>query len=179
LNKSLIAALNDADRVLVFETERDELASLDEDQVVELHTRVRRARNKYLGQYRRSASARVPLKGARGQARAASTRAALKVEAFEEALSRVSRRLAVLAAESAKSLRIERIEAARAAKWGSGHSSTGGTPVDEAVGHRQAVDVNTAVGDRSRRSPTSEKARASTQAAGARRQIKRDRRNSG
>jgi hypothetical protein len=46
-------------------------------------------------------------------------RAALKAEAFEEALSRVSRRVAALARESAARLRKERIELARAAK-GSG-----------------------------------------------------------
>jgi hypothetical protein len=39
----------------------------------------------------------------------------MKAEAFEEALSRVSRRVAVLARQSAARLRAERLAAARAA----------------------------------------------------------------
>ena len=61
------------------------------------------------------ASARVVDKGARGEARPKNRTAALKVEAFEDALSRVSRRLAALSRESASALRTERLEAARAA----------------------------------------------------------------
>jgi hypothetical protein len=179
MNKSLTAVLNDADRVLIFETERDELASLDEDQVVQLHTRVRRARDKHVGQYRRSARARVPAKGARGQARPANARAALKAEAFEEALARVSRRLAVLSAASAKSLRAQRIDAARAARLGKAPSPTSGASAGEGAGRRPPVEVNTAAGDRSRRSPTSERARGGTRATGARRQARRDTRNAG
>ena len=49
-------------------TETAALALLDEDAVGELHGRVRRARNKYSGQYRRGASAWVTKVGARGQA---------------------------------------------------------------------------------------------------------------
>ena len=92
MNASLLAVLNDAERLLVAETERAELAALDEDAAISLETRIRRARNKYVGQYRRGASARVAEKGGRGMARPENKRAALKAEAFEEALSRVSRR---------------------------------------------------------------------------------------
>ena len=58
-NASLLAVLNDAERLLVAQTERAELAALDEDAAIDLETRIRRARNKYVGQYRRAASARV------------------------------------------------------------------------------------------------------------------------
>ena len=46
MNASLLAVLNDAERLLVAETERDQLAPLDEDAVIELEARIRRARNK-------------------------------------------------------------------------------------------------------------------------------------
>src|SRR6478609_5045492 len=100
MNKTLLAALNESERLLVDETERAALEALDEDAAVALHARIRRARDKYSGQYRRRASARVPAKGARGAARPANERAAIKAEAFEEALARVSRRVSVLAAAS-------------------------------------------------------------------------------
>jgi hypothetical protein len=57
MNAALLAVLNDAERLLVAETGRAELAALDEDAAIELETRIRRARNKYAGQYRRAAGA--------------------------------------------------------------------------------------------------------------------------
>src|SRR5690349_22621471 len=98
MDAGLLAVLNEAERLLVAETEPGALAALDEDGTVELHTRVRRARGKYVGQYRRSAAARVPEQGGRGKARPKNTRARQKAEVFEEALARVSARLGVLAA---------------------------------------------------------------------------------
>jgi hypothetical protein len=68
MNASLLAVLNDAERLLVAETGRAELAVLDEDAAIELETRVRRARNKYFGQYRRGASATVAEPGGRARA---------------------------------------------------------------------------------------------------------------
>jgi hypothetical protein len=49
-----------------------------------LHTRVRRARTKYVTQYRRAASARVADVGGRGMARPKNRRAADKAEAFKK-----------------------------------------------------------------------------------------------
>ena len=120
MNASLLAVLNDAERLLVTETERAGLAALDEDAAIELEARIRRARNKYVGQYRRAASAAVPEHGGRGKARPENRQAAMKAEAFEEALSRVSRRVATLARQAATELRTERLAAARAAKQGRG-----------------------------------------------------------
>src|SRR5215471_13213464 len=111
MNKSLLAVLNEAERLLVGQTERAELAALDEDAAIELETRIRRARNKYVGQYRRGA---VAEHGGRGKARPENKRAAMKAEAFEEALSRVSGRVATLARQSAAQLRAERLAAAKA-----------------------------------------------------------------
>jgi len=84
MNASLLAVLNDAERLLIAQTGRAELAALDEDAAIELETRIRRARNKYVGQYRRAASASVAEHGGRGKARPENRRAIMKAEAFEE-----------------------------------------------------------------------------------------------
>jgi hypothetical protein len=170
MNASLLAVLNDAERLLVAQTEPAELAALDEDAAIEFEGRIRRARNKYVGQYRRAASARVVEQGGRGKARPENKRAAIKAEAFEEALSRVSRRVAVLARQSAAALRAERLAAARAVRKGRGPDSPGA-----ASGPDQAArSVTTEPVDRALRSPATEMRRASTRAADARQQAKRD-----
>jgi len=171
VNKTLIAALNEQERLLVAETERDALDALDEDEVLALHGRIRSARNKYSGQYRRAASGRVAEKGGRGKARPENTQAALKAEAFEQVLSVVSRRVAALSRSSAAQLRDERIARARDVRAaaspaaGSGARSGAGTTRSATDGPR---------GDRSLKSPSSEKRRATAQASGARKQAKRD-----
>ena len=171
MNKSLLAVLNDAERLLVAETGRAELAALDEDAAIELETRVRRARNKYVSQYRRGASAAVAEHGGRGKARPENKRAAMKAEAFEEALSRVSRRVAALARQAAAELRAERLAAARAAKQGSGPKAGAAVPV---AGRTGPAVTGEPTGDRALRSPRTEKQRAGTLASGARSQAKRD-----
>jgi hypothetical protein len=171
MNKSLLAVLNDAERLLVAETERAKLAALDEDAAIELEARIRRARNKYVGQYRRSASAAVAEKGGRGKARPENTRAAMKAEAFEETLSRVSSRVAVLARQSAAQLRAERLAAARAVKQGQAPGAPAAAP---AAGRTGPAVTGEPTGDRALRSPATAKRRASTRAEGARRQAKKD-----
>lgn len=170
MNASLLAVLNDAERLIVAETDRDKLAELDEDAAIELETRIRRARNKYVGQYRRGASAAVAEKGGRGKARPENTRARLKAEAFEEALSRASRRVAVLARQAAAELRAERLAAARAARQGRGPGEQATPPSVNPTAPAGAE----AAAARALRSPRTEKQRAGTLAAGARRQAKRD-----
>ena len=171
MNKSLLAALNDAERLLVAQTGRAELAALDEDAAIELEARIRRARNKYVGQYRRAASAAVAEHGGRGKARPENTRAAMKAEAFEEALSLVSRRVAALARQSAAQLRSERLAAARAAQPAQPLGERSAAP---AAARKGPAVTGEPVGDRALRSPATAKRRASTRAADARRQAKRD-----
>ncbi|HEY6746129.1 MAG TPA: hypothetical protein VI357_10470, partial [Mycobacteriales bacterium] len=115
---AVTGALGDSELAVVRATEPDALAGLTEDELIELHTRVRRARNKYTGQYRRRAAARVPEAGARGAARPANRRAADRAEVFEAALARVSTALARAARQSAAELKAERLAAARAARSG-------------------------------------------------------------
>lgn len=171
MNATLVAALTPDERFLVSQTERDALAELDEDAVLDLHQRIRRARNKYVGQYRRGAAARVPAKGARGKARPANERAKLRAEAFEEALARVSRRLAVLAQQASRDLRAERLEAARSVRWGVSSGGVDATTQDAGDGPPAASQTTPG---RAARTPRTERARAQSTASGARRQAKRD-----
>jgi hypothetical protein len=171
MNASLQAVLTESERLLVTETEAAQLAPLDEDATADLHTRIRRARNKYVGQYRRGASAKVAAQGGRGKARPENRRAAMKAEAFEEALARVSRRLAVLARQSAARLRRERLEVARAAKTSrpSGDAKASAGPRSEGI-----VTGPKLADDRAARTPGLAKRRATSRAIKARKQAKKD-----
>src|SRR5215469_16584436 len=168
MNAALMAVLTENEQLLVGETEPRELAGLDEDAAVALETRVRQARNKYTGQYRRTAAARVAEQGGRGMARPENRRAAMKAEAFEEALARVSRRVSVLARQSARELRAKRLAVARKGRSGSPSGATARRGAVVSVPRQGQVE------DRSFRTPATEKRRASTLASGARRQAKRD-----
>lgn len=163
MDKRLLAQLNDADLMLWRETEPEAMAVLDEDAVSELHNRIRRARNKYTGQYRREASARVAETGGRGRARPANARNAARAEVFEEALNRVSRRLAILSRQSAADLRAERLAAAKANRTVGPVRAT----TKEPSGGRGQARVH-------RQTTGGQKRDASTRSAGARRQAKRD-----
>jgi hypothetical protein len=199
MNATLLAALTDSERLLVSQTETAQLADLDEDAAVELQGRIRSARNKYSGLYRRDASAKVAAKGGRGKARPENMRARMKAEAFEDALYRVSRRVASLARQSAIQLRAERISAARAArgtpvlgtgtatarsssaraaKAATGKAATGKAAVRAGAAAAGTAKRGTALQGSAAvkgvRTPASQKRRASTQATGARRQAKRD-----
>lgn len=171
MNASLLAALNDTERLLVAETDPDALAGLDEDEAIALEARIRRTRDKYVSQYRRGASALVAEKGGRGKARPENTRAIAKAEAFERALSQVSRRVSVLARQSAAALRAERLAAARAAKQADWPGSGEMVPKQRREGPAAPVEP---VGDRALRSPAREKERGAVRASGARWQAKRD-----
>jgi hypothetical protein len=175
MDASLLAVLNDTERSLVAETEPAKLAALDEDAAIELETRIRRARDKYVGQYRRAASARIAEHGGRGKAAAESTRAAMKAEVFERSLAQVSRRVAVLARQAAAKLRQERLEAARAGR----RNREPGGQAEPKVSRRGPALTAEPTGDRALRSPASEKERAGIRAKGARWQGRRDSKSAG
>ncbi|GAA4413412.1 hypothetical protein GCM10023168_36320 [Fodinibacter luteus] len=101
------------------------MEDLDEDALLELHTRVRRARSKYVKLYRQTGAQRVGLKGARGHARPGNAANAAKAEVFELALARVSARLGVVARAAAKDLKAERLAAVAAARGSTGPGSAG------------------------------------------------------
>src|SRR4051794_7449644 len=140
------------------------MAELDEDALLDLHTRGRRARTKYVKLYRRQAAARVDDLGGRGFARPKNRRNADKAEVFEETLARVSKRVDVVARAAAAELKAERLAAAKAI-------TTPGPPRDGRVvaprygESRVPAHAKTTGG---------QKRDASSQAQGARRQAARD-----
>jgi hypothetical protein len=172
-SKSLVGSLSETEWSLFAETKRGALADLDEDELLALHSRVRRTRTKYVTQYRRAASARVAEVGSRGTARPKNRRAADKAELFEKALARVSKALAAAARASAAELRTERLATAR---------DKGGTGPDGIVADVGAATPTRAKGKgraASTRTPIARKNVAATKASGARRQAKRDSRQPG
>ncbi|KQR08425.1 hypothetical protein [Cellulomonas sp. Leaf334] len=161
----LLGALNGQERDLLRETEPARMEELDEDQLIRLHSRIRRARKKHQKNYRRRASAGVEEHGGRGVSRPKNTQAAQKAEVFEDALARVSGLLQRRAAEAAEALKQERLAAARANRStgpGSGSPSGGGVGPGEARSHTQTTG--------------GAKRDASSQAQGAARQAKSDNR---
>ncbi|GCE77178.1 hypothetical protein [Cellulomonas biazotea] len=159
----LLNALNGQQRDLLRETEPARMDELDEDQLIRLHSRIRRARKKHQKNYRRQASAGVVEHGGRGTSRPKNTRAAQRAEVFEDALARVSRRLEKLASEAAEALKQERLAAARANR-STGPEGDGATA--PGVGPGEARTHTTTTGGTKRD--------ASSQAQGARRQAARD-----
>ena len=159
-------SLTTAQGDLLRETETARLVELDEDELLALHARVRRARNKYVGLYRRQGAARVTAKAARGKARPANRTNAERAEVFELALARVSKRIDVVARAAAAELKAERLAAAAAVTSGTGPEGLAAA----------AVAGSGASSTRRRATKTTGgvKRDASSQSAGARRQAKRD-----
>jgi hypothetical protein len=113
VNKTLFAMLTETERQLLLSAEPAALRDMDEDDLATLHDRIRRARNKYSKLYRRRAREQVTTDATRGRAHDVNVRTARKAELFEDALARVSRRLARAAAATAQQLRTERLRAAQ------------------------------------------------------------------
>jgi hypothetical protein len=165
MNQGLLNSLTEAERLLVAGTERDALKSMDEDELLDLHQRIRRTRTKYVKNYRRTASAAVAEVGGRGKSYPRNQRDRDKAELFESVLARVSREVAVAANRASVQLRKERIEAARSAKAGVGAAATSAVDLPERQSGTRPRPIKTTGGL---------KKDASSRAAGARRQAKRD-----
>jgi hypothetical protein len=163
MNQALLNSLTDAEQRFVAETSSDAIAGLDEDQVLELHTRARRMRDKYVKNYRRAASDAVARRGGRGISYEKNQRDRGKAEVFETALARVSRRLGPLASQSAAELRRERLEAARVPGSGRAAQQASRPPRRPASRPRGAKKTTGGI-----------KKDASSRSMGARRQAKRD-----
>jgi hypothetical protein len=163
--RTTLPSLTAREQQLVAETEPGHLRTLDEDQLGELVGRVRRVRDKQVTLHRQEVRARTISKQARGAA-AQPSRAAWKAEVFEEAVARASAALARAARASAASLKAERLAAAR---------GSAATPPSTARGVAATEPPPPRAVTRSRQArPIEKKAAASTAAAGARRQAKRD-----
>jgi hypothetical protein len=153
MKKAILAMLNDGERASLRQTEGASLARLDEDALIDLHTRVRRVRNKYTTLYRRRASAQVQQDSGRAKAHAQHARTAANAEAFEDALARVSRALAKAARARAVALRAERLDATRRTQSPPRRRPTRRLRVKPAIGAREAPTPRPA--------PITERARAS------------------
>ncbi|WP_347350685.1 hypothetical protein [Intrasporangium sp.] len=162
----LFGSLKADEKDLVRETDPDQMALLDEDDLLALHSRIRKARNKHTKNYRRRAAARVEEVGGRGEARPKNRRAAEKAEVFEDALARVSHEVDLRARQAAEDLKAQRLAAARAGRsTGPGSVTAAGPGNDGAGAGREPAASKT---------PADRKRTASTRAEGARRQAKRD-----
>lgn len=181
---AVINSLPESEWLLIKETERAALASLSEDELIELHTRIRRARGKYVKNYRRGASARVSAAGGRGKARPQNSRDRDRAEVFEDALARVSTALSAAAKRSAAELKAERLAAAQAAKAGMSPKTAAAkkkaAPAKAPASKKPAAKAPTKArtGSASTVTPRSLKKGASSAAQGTRRQAKRDARSS-
>ena len=164
MDAQLRSMLNETEQALLRAVQPRELKRLDEDELTELHDRVRRARNKYSKLYRRRASERVTSDRSRSRASAANAKAARKAEGFEDALAKVSERLAQVAAAAAEELKAERLAAARR------------TPVAATTPTAKKATGGATSSKSKPRTPASEKKRASTKASNKRNQAARDRR---
>ncbi len=163
MDKQLKAMMNESEQQLLREVLDGDLSRLDEDELVDLHTRVRRARTKYSKLYRRRAAARVAKDKSRGKASAANARTARKAEVFEDALATVSRQLARAAKASAEQLKAERLAAAR------GQAK----PAQKAGKKARSASKALPAAKRKRRTGATKRASAQARAATRRSQAKR------
>jgi len=154
-------SLNEKEQALLAETQAARLKGLDEDALIELHGRIRRARDKYVGLHRREVAGQVGAKRARGAASAAPRRSASKAELFEAGLARVSASLAKAARASAAALKAERLAAAQAAPRPKSAPAKAGSKVKPAAPRARA------------KQPAERKAVTGARAAGARKAAKR------
>lgn len=165
MNQALLNSMTVAERRLVAETSRDAMAELDEEELLALHSRIRRARSKYVSVYRRRASGAVVKRGGRGFSYPKNQRDRGKAEVFETALASVSREVGVRAARSAAELRASRLAAARSGGSGPRRGRTRAASAKKPPASRPRGVKKTTGGL---------KKDASSRAAGARRQAKRD-----
>lgn len=85
--------LSPQEQSLIAESHPEALSRMDENNLKELQTRLRHAREKNFSMLRRQGAARVQAEGARGAAQPANEKRGEKVEVFDEAIKRVTERL--------------------------------------------------------------------------------------
>jgi hypothetical protein len=159
---AVLNSMTAAEQRLVAETSPEALSSLDEDELLALLQRIRRARSKYVTQYRRNARGAVVKRGGRGFSYPKNQRDRDKAAVFEAALATVSAEVSAHATRAAEELRTSRLAAARAG--GSGPPAPTPKPVMEPAARTPRATKTTG----------GVKKDASSRAMGARRQAKRD-----
>lgn len=161
----VLNSLTETELMLAREADPERLAELDEDGLLELHTRIRRARDKHLKVYRRGAAGLVEEVGGRGKAYATNSRSRAKAEVFEDALARVSDAVATAARAATEILRAERLAEAQKP----GNPEPPGPPEGRTIARRSSQQQ-----DRQPDHAGLPKRYASTRATGARRQARKD-----
>jgi hypothetical protein len=167
MHRAVLNSMTAAERRLVDETSRDAMAELDEEELLALHSRIRRARAKYVYTYRRKASRAVVKRGGRGFSYPKNQRDRDKAEVFEGALASVSRQVGRHAARAAAELKASRLAAARSGGSGPRKVSARSASLQDAESRPRGAKKTTG----------GMKKDASTRAAGARRQAQRDARS--
>ena len=165
MDQAVLSSMTASEQRLVAETSRDAMVGLDEEELLALHARIRRARSKYVTMYRRNASGAVRKRGGRGFSYPKNQRDRDKAEVFEVALASVSKEVGVHAARAAAELKASRLAAARSAGSGPKKVPARATSLQKAAVSRPRGAKKTTGGV---------KKDASTRATGARRQAKRD-----
>jgi hypothetical protein len=165
MNRAVFNSMTVAEQRLVAESSREAMAALDEEELLALHTRIRRARAKYVTKYRRTASGAVAKRGGRGISYPSNQRDRDKAEVFEVALASVSKEVAAHAARAAADLKASRLAAAR----------SGGSGPEKTAARSSSMEKPAVSGPRGAKKTTGGiKKDASSRALGARRQAKRD-----
>ena len=169
----LHSLFSDKEQTLLVSTERARLTGLDEDELDQLLSLVRRARNKYTKLYRRQSAALVADHSSRAGTATSNQRTKRKAEIFEDALARVATALAAAARATAKELKQERLATAS--------NATKKTTKKKAPAARRRTAADKVTGDQpatarggSKGGAASKSRRAAKVAAGSRRQAKRD-----
>lgn len=151
---------------LIRELEPERIQTLDEEQLLDLHRRVRRARNKHVKNYRRKAALNVEELAGRGNAGPKAGKARWRAAAFEEAVAIVSERLSQVAHAQAEALKDDRLTRAMRGRSPGPDPDAPAESGQVANGRVRAHEKTTGGLKRD----------ASSRAQGARRQAKRDNR---
>ena len=114
MRASEISLFSAKEQELLVSSEPKRLVELDEDDLGDLLSRVRRARNNYVDLHRRQSVATIKAAGKRAAAGQSNERTARKAEIFEDAVSRVARSLSKAARANATALKDQRLAAAGA-----------------------------------------------------------------
>lgn len=173
MSPSALSLFSEKEQTVLVATEKARIVAMSEDELGDLLTLVRRARDKYSKLHRRQATASIEAAGKRSAASSSNARTTQKTEIFEDALARVSAALAVAARASRDELKKERLAAAAASKAG-GAPRARAAEASPARAPRPARKA-AAKGGSSAKGRVTERRAATTRASNARSQAKRDR----
>src|SRR5215510_8404543 len=165
MNRAVLNSMTAGEQRLVAEASREAMVALDEEELLALHTRIRRARAKYVTKYRRNASGAVVKRGGRGISYPRNQRDRDKAEVFELALASVSKEVAAHATRAAAELKASRLAAARSGGSGPQKTAARSATTEKPPASRPRGAKKTTGGI---------KKDASSRALGARRQAKRE-----